>query len=159
MAFQKLNEDHFPILFKNLRGPIAKEVYRYTKGVIITGSIAKPFGYAVLQIPTELSKGYVHSTISDIGENIIGYISGVGFVRYIYKIAQPGKLKQMARLIYNVGCLPITLYAKGICAAFDLLQLSKLEKLWFGEVVYPLSDNRSWIERNFTMTDVMDSLE
>jgi len=43
----------------------------------------------------------------------------------------------------------MTLYSKGIGGAFDLLQLSKLEKLWFGEPVYIFDDNRLWVEKNF----------
>ena len=80
-----------------------------------------------------------------------GYVSGVGFVRYLYKVAQPKKIKAAARLVYNVACLPITLYSKGIGSAFDLLQLSKLETAWFGQPIYIFDDNRIWVEKNFTL--------
>ena len=53
----------------------------------------------------------------------------------------------------------ITLYSKGISGAFDLLQLSKLEKLWFGEPVYIFDDNRLWIEKNFTLNDIFETME
>lgn len=47
----------------------------------------------------------------------------------------------------------MTLYSKGIGRAFDLLRMSKLEKLWFGEPVYIFADNRLWVEKNFTLTN------
>jgi len=81
---------------------------------------------------------------------VIGYISGVEFVRYFYKVVHPAKLKASARLAYNVACLTITLYAKGVGGTWDLLRLSKLEEMWFGEPVYLFDDNRFWIEKNFT---------
>ena len=148
-----------PVLARRFRGKAAKEVYRCGKGILLTGSVAKPIGYAAATIPTELTKGVVYTAVGQVGETFIGYVSGIGFVRYLYKVAQPAKLKATARLIYNVGCLPITLYSKGIGGAFDLLQLSKLEKLWFGEPVYIFDDNRLWIEKNFTLNDIFETME
>lgn len=148
-----------PILLKKFRGKIAKEIYRCGKGMVLTGSVVKPLTFAVLQVPGELTKGVVYTAIGQIGEGALGYISGIGFARYLYKIAQPEKLKVTARLVYNVGCLPITLYYKGIGGAFDLLQLSKVEKMWFGEAVYIFDDNRIWVEKNFTMVDIFAGLE
>ena len=148
-----------PVLARRFRGKAAKEVYRCGKGILFTGSVAKPIGYAAATIPTELSKGVVYTAVGQVGETVIGYVSGIGFVRYLYKVVQPAKLKATARLIYNVGCLPITLYSKGIGGAFDLLQLSKLEKLWFGEPVYIFDDNRLWIEKNFTLNDIFETME
>jgi len=145
----------FPVLGRRFRGKVAKEIYRCGKGVVLTGSVAKPIGFAVSTIPAELSKGIVYSAVGQVGEAAIGYISGIGFVRYLYKIAQPEKLKASARLAYNVACLPITLYSKGIGAAFDKIGISRLEKLWFGEPVYIFDDNRLWIEKNFTLTDLL----
>lgn len=146
-----------PVLARRFRGKVAKEIYRCGKGVVVTRSLAKPLGYAAATIPAELSKGFVYSTIGNIGETAIGYISGIGFVRYIYKIAQPKKLKMGARLIYNVACLPMTVYSKGIGEAFNFLGLSKLEELWFGEPVYIFDDNRIWIEKNFTFNDFLET--
>lgn len=148
-----------PILFKQFRGKAAKEIYRCGKGVVCTGSVAKPLGFALLQVPGELTRGVVYTAVGQIGEGLLGYISGIGFVRYLYKVAKPEKLKATARLIYNVGSLPVTLYFKGIGGTFDLLQLSKLEELWFGEPVYIFDDNRVWIEKNFTIGDIFDGLE
>lgn len=105
-------------------------------------------------IPAELSKGIVYTAVGQVGEAAIGYISGILFVQYLYKIAQPEKLKASARLIYNVAYLPMTLYSKGIGRAFDLIGISKLEKLWFGEPVYIFDDNPLWIEKNFTLSDL-----
>lgn len=144
-----------PVLGRRFRGKVAKEIYRCGKSVVLTGSLAKPIGFAVSTIPAELSKGIVYSAVGQVGEAAIGYISGIGFVRYLYKIAQPEKLKVSARLVYNVACLPITVYSKGIGGAFDLLGISKLEKLWFGEPVYIFEDNRLWVEKNFTVTDLL----
>lgn len=148
-----------PVLLKRFRGKTAKEIYLCGKGVLLTGSVAKPLGFAALQVPQELTKGLVYTAVGQIGEGILGYISGIGFVRYLYKVAQPQKLKSTFRLAYNIGCLPITLYFKGIGGAFDLLQLSKLEKMWFGEPVYIFDDNRLWVETNFTIRDIFEGLE
>ena len=123
--------------------------------MVLTGSVAKPIGFAVSTIPVELSKGIVYSAVGQIGEAAIGYISGIGFVRFIYKIAKPEKFKASARVVYNVACLPMTLYLKGIGGAFDLIGISKLEKLWFGEPVYIFDNNRLWVEKNFTLTDLL----
>ena len=148
-----------PILLKRFRGKTAKEVYRCSKGILLTGSFAKPIGFAAAQIPGELTKGVVHTAIGQVGEGVIGYISGIGFVRYLYKVVQPAKLKATARFCYNLACLPVTLYSKGIGGAFDLLQLSKLEKMWFGTPVYIFDDNRLWVEANFTIGDTFEQME
>ena len=148
-----------PVLARRFRGKTAKEIYRCSKGIILTGSFAKPISFAIASVPAELTKGVVYTAVGQVGETAIGYISGIGFVRYLYKVIQPVKLKATARLAYNVACLPITLYSKGIGGAFDLLQLSKLEKLWFGEPVYIFDDNRFWIEKNFTLADSFEQTE
>ena len=148
-----------PILAKRFRGKAAKEMYRCAKGIILTGSIAKPLGFAVVQIPGELTKGVVYTAIGQVGESVLGYISGIGFVRYLYKVVQPNKFKATCRLAYNLGCLPLTLYSKGIGSAFDLLQISRLEEMWFGQPVYIFDDNRLWIEKNFTLVDIFEQID
>ena len=148
-----------PVLARRFRGKAAKEVYRCVKGVVLTGSITKPLGFAIVQIPGEVTKGIVYTAIGQVGESALGYISGVGFVRYLYKVVHPARLKATARLAYNIGCLPLTLYSKGIGGAFDLLQISKLEKMWFGQPVYIFDDNRLWIESNFTMADIYKRID
>jgi hypothetical protein len=97
--------------------------------------------------------------VGQVGETAIGYLSGVGFVRYLYKAVQPAKLKAIFRLAYNVAGLPMTVYSKGIGSVFDLLQLSKLEKIWFGEPVYIFDDNRLWLEKNFTLNDIFQTID
>ena len=148
-----------PVLAKRFRGKTAKEVYRCGKGILLTGSIAKPLGFAVAQVPGELTRGVVYTAVGQIGEGVLGYVSGIGFVRYLYKVLQPTKLKATARLVYNIASLPITLYSKGIGGAFDLLKISKLEELWFGQPVYIFDDNRLWIESNFTLGDIFEQIE
>ena len=148
-----------PILARRFRGKAAKEIYRCGKGIVLTGSVAKPMGFAIATIPAEATKGIIYTAVGQVGETALGYVSGIGFVRYLYKVVQPAKLKATARLIYNVACLPVTLYSKGIGGAFDLLQISKLEKLWFGEPVYIFDDNRIWIEKNFTLNDLFETVE
>jgi len=145
-----------PVLFQKFRGKTAKEVYRCGKGILFTGSIIKPVTLAVLQIPRELTKGFVYTAVGQMGEGVIVYLSGIGVVRYIYKVAEPGKLKASLRLVYNLVCLPITLYSKGIGGTFDLLRLSKLEEMWFGQPVYIFDDNRFWIEKNFTINEIFN---
>lgn len=148
-----------PVLARRFRGKTAKEIYRCGKGIVVTGSIIKPVGFALVSIPAEMSKGFIYSTIGNVGESVIGYISGVGFVRYLYKVLEPEKLKATARLSYNLACLPVTIYSKGIGKTFDMLQLSKLEELWFGAPVYIFDDNRLWIEKNFTLKDIFQTVE
>lgn len=147
-----------PVLAKRFRGKTAKEIYRCGKGIVLTGSISKPLGFAVATVPREMSKGFIYTAVGQVGETALGYISGIGFVRYIYKVAKPEKIKVTARVIYNVACLPITLYSKGISATFDILRLSKLEEMWFGEPVYIFNDNRLWVESNFTMDDIFQHM-
>jgi len=147
-----------PVLAKKFRGKTAKEIYRCGKGIVLTGSIAKPLGFAVATVPREMSKGFIYTAVGQVGESALGYISGIGFIRYIYKVTKPEKIKVTARVIYNVACLPITLYSKGITATFDLLRLSKLEEMWFGEPVYIFNDNRLWVESNFTMDDILQHM-
>lgn len=148
-----------PVLAKKFRGKTAKEIYRCGKGILVTGSITKPLGLALSTVPAEFSKGFIYASVGDIGETALGYISGIGFVRYLYKVVNPTKLKATARLIYNVGCLPMTVYSKGLGGAFDLLRISKLEKLWFGTPVYIFDDNRLWIEKNFTLSNIFETIE
>lgn len=148
-----------PVLAKRFRGKTAKELYRCGKGILVTGSVAKPVGFAVAQVPAELTKGVVYTAVGQIGEGVIGYVSGIGFVRYLYKVVHQGTLKASARLAYNIACLPVTLYSKGIGSAFDLLKISKLEEMWFGQPVYIFDDNRVWIEKNFTLSDVFETME
>lgn len=153
-----------PVLARRFRGKTAKEIYRCGKGIVltvttVTGSIIKPVAFAISTIPAEFSKGIIYTAVGQVGETAIGYVSGIGFVRYLYKVIQPSKFKATARLIYNIGCLPMTLYFKGIGGSFDLLQVSKLEKLWFGTPVYIFDDNRLWIEKNFTLSDVFQTIE
>jgi hypothetical protein len=58
-----------------------------------------------------------------------------------------------------VASLPITLYSKKIGGAFDLLKLSKLEKLWVCEPVYIFDDNRLFFEKNFTFDNVFQTMD
>ena len=144
---------------KRFRGKAAKELYRCGKGILLTGSFTKPLGFAIVQVPGELTKGVVYTAVGQIGEGVLGYVSGIGFVRYLYKVIRPTKLKATARLVYNIASLPITLYSKGIGGVFDLLRVSKLEELWFGQPVYIFDDNRLWIESNFTLVDIFEQIE
>jgi hypothetical protein len=148
-----------PVLARRFRGKAAKETYRCLKGVILTRSFTKPLGFAALQVPRELSKGVVYTAIGQVGESVLGYISGVGFVRYLYKVVEPEKFKATCRLAYNIGCLPLTLYSKGVGSTFDFLRISELEKMWFGEPVYIFDDNRLWIETNFTLGDIFKQID
>lgn len=147
-----------PILLKRFRGKVAKEIYRCGKSIAVTRSISKPVIYALISVPGELANGFVKSSIGNTAETVIGYISGVGFVRFVYKNVHPGKLKTAFRLTYNIICLPMTLYAKGVSGTLELLQVSKLEEMWFGEKVPIFTDNSLWVEKNFTLSEVFNSL-
>lgn len=148
-----------PVLARKFRGKAAKEIYRCGKGIVLTGSIVKPLAFAVSTIPAEFSTGIIYSTVGQVGEATLGYLGGVGFIRFLYKVMEPSQLKSTARLIYNLSALPMTLYSKGIGATFDIFQLSELEKMWFGTPVYIFDDNRLWIEKNFTLSDNFKTIE
>lgn len=143
-----------PVLAQKFRGRTAREIYRCGKGIFLTRSISKPLWFAVVTVPREMSKGFICTAVGQIGEATLSYVSGIGFVRYIYKIAKPEKIKVTARVVYNVACLPFMLYFKEITVTFDILRLSKLKEMWFGEPIYIFNDNRLWIESNFTMNDI-----
>ena len=90
-----------------------------------------------------------------VGDGAISYISRVGFIGYFYKIVQPEKLKPNVQVIYNVACLKIIIYSKGIGGAFYLIGISKLGKLWFVEPIYIFDDNPLGAERNSTWKDLL----
>ena len=48
-----------PVLARKFRGKTAKEIYRCSKGILLTGSVAKSIEYSIATIPTELSKRFV----------------------------------------------------------------------------------------------------
>ena len=148
-----------PVLEKRFRGKTAKEIYRCGKGILLTGSVAKPLAFAAAQVPAELTKGTVYTAVGQVGEAAIGYVSTIGLFRFLYKVVQPSKLKATARLAYNLVSLPMTVYSMGVGGVFDILQLSKLEEMWFGQPVYIFDDNRLWIEKDFTIGDIFDGLD
>ena len=53
----------------------------------------------LLTIPGEMSKGFIYSPYGQVGETALVYLSGVGFIRYLYRIIHPGKLKVTTRLV------------------------------------------------------------
>jgi hypothetical protein len=67
----------YPILLRRFRGKTAKEVYCCGKGIPVLFP-----NQLQLQLPEELTKGFVYTAVGQIGEGVIGYISGIGFVRY-----------------------------------------------------------------------------
>ena len=136
-----------PKIFKKFRGKAAKEVYRCVKGFACTGSLRKPLIFATGQLSKEFTTGFVVSCGGSAVESLLGYVSGIGFVRWIYKASDVKKIKAIARLGYNILGLPITMYSKGVCTVTDLLQIGYLEKKWFGEQVYIFDDNRIWLEK------------
>ena len=148
-----------PKLFKRFRGRTAKEIYRCAKGVICTGSLSGPLIFAGGQLGKELTTGFVISCAGSTAEGLIGYMSGFGFVRWIYKASDVQKIKAFARFGYNVLGLPITIYSKGVSTVTDFLQIGYLEEKWFGTRVYLFDDNRLWVEKNFTLSDVFNKVE
>lgn len=74
-----------PVLTKKFRGKIAKDTYRCGKGILLIGSIPKPIALAIGNFTGEMTKGcslFILSWVK-LGEYAIGYLSGVGFVRYL----------------------------------------------------------------------------
>lgn len=148
-----------PKLLASFRGKTAKEVYRCGKGIVMTSSFQGPLMFAGKQLAVEVTSGYVASTIGSAVEGAIGYVSGFGFVRWVYKACHPGRVKAFARLGYNILGLPFTIYAKGVGCVTDVLQIGYLEEKWFGEKVYIFDDNRLWVEKNFTLSEALTTLE
>lgn len=146
------------VLFKPLRGKYAKETYRFCKGVVLTREVVKPALFCGKQFVAEASSGYIQSMASAGLNYCTGYLCGVGLVRTIYKASNPGFIKNVTRTTYNVLCLPATLYYKGTSSVTDLIGLNRLEKVWFGEEIYIFSDNRVWIEKNFTLDNALYTL-
>ena len=68
-------------LFARFRGKTAKEIYRFGKGIISTGSINGLLSHAIVSIGSEMSKGVEMLAIGSTAKGALGYISGVGFVR------------------------------------------------------------------------------
>ena len=61
-----------PVFFGRFRGKTAKEIYTCVKCVFMTGSVAKPLGFAAAQIPAELSKGVIYTAVGQLGDSAIG---------------------------------------------------------------------------------------
>jgi hypothetical protein len=148
--------------FARFRGKTVKEIYRFGKGVVISRSVTGPAVFALSTIPKELSAGFVKSTIAETGEYFIGYISGVGFFRGLYKCTNIAYVTTTARILYNVMGLAMTLPSKGIGWACDLgvgpFSITNFEKWWFGSPVYIFDDNRLWLETNFTLDNAFKDL-
>lgn len=142
--------------FARFRGKTAKEIYRCAKGIICTKNLIGPVARAGGQLAIEVSKGVVAGSAIEAG---IGYLSGFGFIRWVYKATDVGYIKTIARIGYNIGVLPFTIYSKGISSVTDFLQIGILEEKWFGERVYIFDDNRLWIEKNFTITDAFKAID
>lgn len=115
----------------------------------LTGSVSKTLEFVIVQIPG--TKNGIYTVIDQIGDDIFGYILAIGFVKYLSKVANQFKLNATARLVYTDAYLLITLYFKGIDNIFDLLKISKLEEIWFGQPIYTFDYNRLWIETNFIL--------
>lgn len=148
-----------PKIFAKFRGKTAKEIYRFSKGVIATRKVVGPATYALMSIPKEMSKGFINSAVGDVGETFIGYISGVTFLRYFYKFTNIVYITRSARIAYNFISLPMTCYGIGTSYMSDLFQLSRIEEAWFGSPVYLFDDNRLWIESNFTLEDAFKDID
>ena len=156
LAFDDLEK---PKLFARYRGKTAKEIYRCVKGMACTKSLVGPATYAVGSIPKELSTGFVMSSTKDVGEWLLGYTFGVGFLRSCYKLIGNTQIKGLFRIGYNIAGLPATCYAKGVNGVLELINVNKLEEAWFGCPVYIFNDNRLWIESNFTLDDAFNFVD
>lgn len=128
------------------------------KGIILTGSISKLLGFAVAKVSREMSQGFLYIPVVQAGEAALSYIFGIGFISYICKVAKLEKIKVMARLVYNLACLPFTLYSKEVTATADVLHIYTLKEIWFGAAVHIFNDNRLWIESNFTMDNIFERI-
>ena len=148
-----------PKLLARYRGKTAKEVYRFTKGVVVTRKIIGPASFAIATIPKELSSGFIQSAIGEVGDYAITYFSGLGFLRGLYRCTNISYIKNTARLGYNLLGLIITLPSMGIGWMCDVVVISKLEEMWFGTPVYLFDDNRAWIEKNFTIETVFKAID
>ena len=77
--------------FDSFKRKLAKELYRWCEAVVITCKIVKLVDYTPTQIPTELSKAFSYLVGSSIGDKVIGYLSGLGFIRWV-EIKRVGRL-------------------------------------------------------------------
>ena len=142
------------------RRKISRECYRCMKGIILTRSFQKPVAFALSQIPKEISSGYLNSISNQqTGENLVGYVSTIGFIRFVYRVTYPSKLKSIFRVMYNMVCLPFTSVSFGMNHVFDAFRVSDFEALIFGEPIYIFNDKRLWIERNFTLGEAFNATE
>ncbi len=156
MAFDDLAK---PKRYAHYRGKTAKEIYRCAKGIACTRTLIGPVGYAIGSIPKELSTGFIMSSTKDVGEWVLGYTFGVGFLRSCYKLIGNTRIKGLFRIGYNIAGLPVTCAAWGMSGPLELLQIHKLEEAWFGCPVYIFNDNRFWIESNFTLDDAFNFVD
>ena len=79
-----------PILAKRFRGKFAKEVYRYTKKIVMSHSLVKPVVYVILTILGKMTKGVISSAV---GQAAVNYMFSVRFLGYKYKTLKSSKLK------------------------------------------------------------------
>ena len=90
-----------PVLGRKFRGKVAKEIYRCGKGMVFTGSVSKPIGFAVSTIPVELSKGIFHQTIIKIDLKIYKFNNSFLLINYKFQL-QPDYTdpnKQFCRIL------------------------------------------------------------
>lgn len=152
------NGQEKPILFRRFRGPIAKEIYRFGKALVLCHNGIGAGIYCVAQIPRELTRGYIQSCVGEFSLVLVGYCTGLTSLTCFYKLLSDSKVKTVARGMLNTYGLVATLPAWGVGKTCDVIALSKLEKIWFGTPIYLFDDNRIWLEQNCTLGEFRDNL-
>jgi hypothetical protein len=145
-------------IFARYRGKTAKEIYRFAKTVLITREVIKPAVYAAKQVAFESPSGMIISAAKNAGSYVICYVLGIGFAKSAYMILQDGKIKNITRIVYNLGSVPYRLYANGAESTLNLLCLDRFEEGWFGERVHICGSFSIWPEKNFTLGDAINHL-
>ena len=110
--------------------------------MVATKYVVKPVCVTLLKVPGEITIGFVYSRKENVGEAIVGYVTGIGFFRFLYKTTKPTKLKPTIRVVSNIASVTITVYSKKIGSVLDFLQIYRLEEIWFGTPVYIFYYNR-----------------
>jgi len=145
-------------MFSRFRGRIAKNSYRYVKTAIITKSFTMPAFGSAIELLKEMISGELKQVNDDTGNYILTYISSLLLSGCAYKGLKVKRLKNTARVIYNIISFPMMIYFKGYDHAFKLLQLAEFEKRWFGEEVPILPTGKLFFENNFTTSNAIENI-
>lgn len=132
-----------------------RESYRVAKGSILYRSVKEPLLIAGKELISECSSGVIKSSVGSVTNTIIGYCGGLVAVRYVYKLSSPGKVKRIARITYNVACVPYKIWKYGIDSVFSSFGLDALENRVFGRTISVTGPAAGIGDFNFTADEAV----